>query len=1055
MKYNMNVLINLIVAFGAIQLVTCLPLAALPNVASHGCQTPADVVLVVDSSSSIHPRDFREHVKPFLKNLVEGFNIGPGQNDSRVGMMLFSSRNYLQFYLRSYKTDKGVQDAIQRARFRGGDTYTHKALAFAKRIMFAQRYGARPGVAKLAVVLTDGQSVNAKATLAEADRLRATGVDVFAVGVGEGVDAHELQAMASQPSENFVFQVKDFKALDSIKRRLSKASCEALKTTTPLATTEASTTTTTTTTTRRTTTFTTTTTTPTTTTTTPTTTTTTPTTTTTTPTTTTTTPTMTTTTPTTTTTTPTTTTTTTTRARNTTAEELPQGDQPSNMEECSGKPADIYFLLDASSSVYVLHFHEQVLGFVRALVSAFHISPRHTRVGIVTFSNEVNHEFGLAAHKDLESLRTAISPDTVEYLTGGTNTGAAIQFVRQRFQNAALARDGAKQMMVVVTDGLSQQPQLTARAAQAARDQGVLMFAVGVGPNVDQTELKDIASKPDTDFVLSVDDFQALEGVTALLTRKTCRALVQPQPANLADALECSAEPTNVIFSYESATADKTAIINDVIADFSYDVTQQREHDIRVGVFTQDCMAGSMSLQPADQLHRRMAAVRKPRVSYHQIIHQLRVEKFSKVPLEENRISVLFVDGNTGSIEKLQEEVQSLRFKSVKVVVIAVGDVDDDVLDSLVSTRTASNVIKVATYAALKSKKLPLLASICKNVAVAGNADQGLEGKDSSESDKKDDEDNVTDNFASLISSIVSAAKSGDRDQGSSEKLDSGKDKQDSINTGNGNDIIGSNDESNNLGGNVIQADQSPINSVGSGSKSHDSISGTGIETGNKGHPESADNRSGMSVRHGSISGTRNEKENKDHHESGDLQSGMAEGHTGGPRGGSRGSMSISSGRFGINSAGLEGSASGPNSLGGFDDDTEADVGHFDTNNENAASNIHGKKSHNSELSGSRGSFSIQSGGFDVNAAGINDNGTPKPKKMAASMRRRADVMPDEDLIDDADDFADWNTGAVPAATTRRMTATSARPSNAPTNPTKTTATPTRPRRRYVVPLPK
>merc|ERR1712098_644789 len=162
----------------------------------------------------------------------------------------------------------------------------------------------------------------------------------------------------------------------------------------------------------------------------------------------------------------------------------------------------------------------------------------------------------------------------------------------------------------------------------------------------------------------------------------------------------------------------------------------------------------------------------------------------------------------------------------------------------------------------------------------------------------------------------------------------------------------------------------------------------------------------------------------------------------------------MGSGRFGINAAGLEGSASGPNSLSGFDDDTEADVGHFDSN-EDGASNIHGKKSHNSELSGSRGSFSIQSGGFDVNAAGINENGTPKPQKMAASMRRRADVMPDEDLIDDADDFADWNTGAVPAATTRRMSATPVRRFSASTNPAKTTAAPTRPRRRYVVPLPK
>lgn len=59
--------------------------------------------------------------------------------------------------------------------------------------------------------------------------------------------------------------------------------------------------------------------------------------------------------------------------------------------ECRGKPADIYFLLDASSSVWVYHFHTLVLPFVRDLVSSFHISPLHTRVGLVTFSNDVSY----------------------------------------------------------------------------------------------------------------------------------------------------------------------------------------------------------------------------------------------------------------------------------------------------------------------------------------------------------------------------------------------------------------------------------------------------------------------------------------------------------------------------------------------------------------------------------------------------------------------------------------------------------------------------------------
>ena len=74
-----------------------------------------------------------------------------------------------------------IQAAVNRTRFRGGDTYTHKAFNFASRVMFKPRYGARGGIneeggaAKLLVVLTDGKSVDSRQTLVEADKLKAKG----------------------------------------------------------------------------------------------------------------------------------------------------------------------------------------------------------------------------------------------------------------------------------------------------------------------------------------------------------------------------------------------------------------------------------------------------------------------------------------------------------------------------------------------------------------------------------------------------------------------------------------------------------------------------------------------------------------------------------------------------------------------------------------------------------------------------------------------------------------------------------------------------------------
>ena len=74
-----------------------------------------------------------------------------------------------------------IQSAVNRTYFRGGDTYTHRALAFTTRIMFNSRYGGRGGrteeggVAQILVVLTDGESRDGKKTVLEADKLKANG----------------------------------------------------------------------------------------------------------------------------------------------------------------------------------------------------------------------------------------------------------------------------------------------------------------------------------------------------------------------------------------------------------------------------------------------------------------------------------------------------------------------------------------------------------------------------------------------------------------------------------------------------------------------------------------------------------------------------------------------------------------------------------------------------------------------------------------------------------------------------------------------------------------
>ncbi|CAL1534587.1 unnamed protein product [Lymnaea stagnalis] len=139
------------------------------------CKQAADIIFVVDTSSSIWPVHFNKHVKTFLKDVIASFNIGPGPLDTRVGILLFSTREYLEFHLNTYEVLNDTLKAVDAIRFRGGDTYTNKALEYAARTMLTSEHGAREGVAKLLVVLTDGRSANKKKTEDAAKALKARG----------------------------------------------------------------------------------------------------------------------------------------------------------------------------------------------------------------------------------------------------------------------------------------------------------------------------------------------------------------------------------------------------------------------------------------------------------------------------------------------------------------------------------------------------------------------------------------------------------------------------------------------------------------------------------------------------------------------------------------------------------------------------------------------------------------------------------------------------------------------------------------------------------------
>ena len=85
-----------------------------------------------------------------------------------------------------------------------GTTNMADALRVANDVMFTAANGDRPNIPNFVVIITDGQSDNRSATVAQAERLRAAGVFVVTVGVGDDVDLVELRLIASDPTSSTV-----------------------------------------------------------------------------------------------------------------------------------------------------------------------------------------------------------------------------------------------------------------------------------------------------------------------------------------------------------------------------------------------------------------------------------------------------------------------------------------------------------------------------------------------------------------------------------------------------------------------------------------------------------------------------------------------------------------------------------------------------------------------------------------------------------------------------------------------------------------------------------
>lgn len=180
------------------------------------------MIFVLDASTSISPADFALQLDFVSKFIQDTETIG--KQGTQVGVYTFANSSVLNFPLSVYQDKSSMISAVKNIAQLGGVTNTHLALEDVVKNGFSSAFGARSGVQRAVVVITDGQSVEQAKTIRAAEVLHKTNIYTFAIGVGKKTDKNELKKIAS--SEKNLFSVIKFSELKTLEDSINKVVCE-------------------------------------------------------------------------------------------------------------------------------------------------------------------------------------------------------------------------------------------------------------------------------------------------------------------------------------------------------------------------------------------------------------------------------------------------------------------------------------------------------------------------------------------------------------------------------------------------------------------------------------------------------------------------------------------------------------------------------------------------------------------------------------------------------------------------------------------------------------
>jgi len=160
-----------------------------------------DIVFMIDVSGTTAQYNVSLQI---VRQVVYGLDVTNGQ--VQVGVVTYSTAVNDYIYLNKYMRDREKLLTAINFYLAGGSTNTQAALKYVQDNLFSAANGARSGVPDVCVVISDGYSqVQESSSANAAANLKASGVKILTVGVGDSPNMVELNNLCTAPSSENAF----------------------------------------------------------------------------------------------------------------------------------------------------------------------------------------------------------------------------------------------------------------------------------------------------------------------------------------------------------------------------------------------------------------------------------------------------------------------------------------------------------------------------------------------------------------------------------------------------------------------------------------------------------------------------------------------------------------------------------------------------------------------------------------------------------------------------------------------------------------------------------